>query len=43
MAAAESFQNFVENLPHENEIDEELEEEPDGKQSEEQDEDIFAE
>ena len=43
MAAAESFQNFIENLPHENEIDEELEEEPDGKQSEEQDEDIFAE
>ena len=43
MAAAESFQNFIENLPHENEIDEELEEEPYGKQSEEQDEDIFAE
>ena len=43
MAAAESFQNFIENLPHENEIDEELEEEPDGKQSEEQDEDISAE
>ena len=31
MAAAESFHNFIENLPHENEIDEE------------QDEDIFAE
>ena len=39
MAAAESFHNFIENLPHENEIDEEAEEEPE----EEQDEDIFAE
>ena len=39
MAAAESFQNFIENLPHENEIDEDPEDEP----GEEQDEDIFAE
>lgn len=38
-SAAESFQNFIENLPHENEIDEDPEDEP----GEEQDEDIFAE